>query len=65
VKLGSRAYNHEFLVTPLDVEYSGVLGLDILRPVQAKVDLFSSGPIIGRRRYELTGLDCHDHDSSP
>jgi len=51
-------------VTPLDVEYSGVLGLDILRQIEAKVDLCSRGLIIGRRRYELTGLDCKDRESS-
>ena len=50
-------------MTPLDVEYSGVLGLDILRQMEAKVDLCSSGLIIGRRHYELVGLDCQDHGS--
>jgi hypothetical protein len=39
IKLGNRIYQHEFLVTPLNVEYSGVLGLDILRLMEAKVDL--------------------------
>ena len=28
--------------------------------MEAKVDLCSSGLIIGRRRYELAGLDCRD-----
>jgi hypothetical protein len=32
-------------------------GLDILRQMEAKVDLCSSGLIIGRRRYILTELD--------
>lgn len=59
VNLSSCVYNHEFL------EYSGVVGLDISRPMEAKVDLCSSGLIIRRRRYELRGLDCHDRDSSP
>ena len=58
--MGNRTYMHEFLVTPLDVEYSGVLGLDILLQMEAKVDLCSSGLIDGRRRYELAGLDCPD-----
>ena len=60
IELGRRVYAHEFLVTPLDVEYSGVLRLDILRQMEAKVSLCSGGLIIGRRRYELTGLDCKD-----
>jgi hypothetical protein len=50
-------------VTHLDVEYSGVLGIDILRLMEAKVDLCSSDLIIGRSRYELTGLNCHDRGS--
>jgi hypothetical protein len=47
-------------VTSLDVEYSGVFGLDILRQMEAKVDLCSSGLIIGQRRYTLAGLDDPD-----
>jgi hypothetical protein len=39
IKLGNRTYTHEFLMTPLNVEYSGVLGLDILRQMEDKVDL--------------------------
>ena len=64
IELGRHTYVHEFLVTPLDVEYSGVLGLDILRQMEAKVDLCSGGLIIGRRRYELTGLECQDRETS-
>jgi hypothetical protein len=58
-RLGNRVYTHEFLVTSLDVEYSGVFGLDILRQMETKVDLCSSGLIIGRR-YTLAGLDDPD-----
>jgi hypothetical protein len=56
-------FTREFLVTPLGVEYSGVLGLDILRQMEPKVDLCSGGLIIGRRRYELAGLECQDRSS--
>jgi hypothetical protein len=52
IELENRVFTHEFLVTPLDVEYSGLLGLDILRQMEAKVDLCSGGLMIGRRRYE-------------
>jgi hypothetical protein len=31
IKLGNRVYSHEYVVTPLDVEYSGLLGVDNLR----------------------------------
>ena len=64
IKLGNKTYQHEFLVTPLDVDCSGVLGLDILWFMEAKVDLCSSGLFMGRQRYEFTGLDCHDCDPS-
>lgn len=64
LRLGDRVYRHEFLVTPLDVEFSGVFGMDLLRLMEAKLDLCSSGLIIGLRRYELTGLDCQDRDVS-
>jgi hypothetical protein len=30
-KVGKHTYKHEFLVTFLDVVYSGVLGVDLLR----------------------------------
>jgi len=49
----NRTYQNEFLVTPLDVDCSGVLGLDILRLMEAKVDLCSSSLIIGWKRSEL------------
>jgi len=59
-QLGNRTYTHEFLVTPLGVDCSGVFGLDLLRRVEAKVDLCSGGLIVGRRRYDLSGLECQD-----
>ena len=31
IQLGNRTYTHEFLVTPLGVDCSGVFGLDLLR----------------------------------
>lgn len=64
LRLGDRVYRHEFLVTPLDVEFSGVFGMDLLRVMEAKLDLCSSGLIIGRRLYELTGLDFQNRDVS-
>jgi hypothetical protein len=64
IKLGKKIYTHESVLTPLDVEYSGVLGLDIFRLMEAKIDLCSGGLIVGWRRHELTGLDCPDRDSS-
>jgi len=60
IQLVNRTYAHEFLVTPLGVEYSGVFGLDLLRRMEAKVDLSSGGLIVERRRYGLLGPECQD-----
>jgi hypothetical protein len=60
IVLGNRTYTYDFLVTALDFEYSGVFGLDLLRQMEAKVDLCPGGLIIGRRMFELAGLDCQE-----
>jgi hypothetical protein len=52
-------------VTSLDVEYSGGFGVDILRQMEAKADLCSSGLIIGQRRYALAGLNNQDCGAPP
>ena len=36
IQLGNRIYTHEFLVTSLDVDYSGVFGLDFLRRMEPR-----------------------------
>jgi hypothetical protein len=38
-KLGKRRYRHRFVVASVQMEYSGILGLDVLRSLQAKLDL--------------------------
>jgi len=63
IELGNRTYKHQFLVTPLGVEYIGVFGLELLRRMEAKVDLCSGGLIVGRWRYGLSGLKCQDRES--
>ena len=40
-----------------------MFGLDPLRRMEDKVDLYSGGLIIGRRRYGLAGLECQDRES--
>jgi hypothetical protein len=37
-RVGSKT-KHEFLISPLDVDYSGILGVDILKRMEARVDL--------------------------
>ena len=60
IQLGNRTYTHEFLVTPLGVDCSGVFGHDLLRRMEAKDDLCSGGLIIGQRRYDLSGIERQD-----
>jgi transposase InsO family protein len=55
--VGSRIYTHKFLVAHLDVEYSGILGLDALRQMEAKVDLRTSTLVLGRSRHQLAGQE--------
>ena len=40
--VGSKTFEHEFLTAPLEVDYSGVLGVDVLKRMEAKVDLLTS-----------------------
>jgi hypothetical protein len=54
-RVGSKTYNHEFLITQLDVEYSGILGVDILKRMEAKVDLRTSTLVLGRTNHRLSG----------
>jgi hypothetical protein len=37
--VGKIMFTHEFLIAPLDAEYSGVLGVDVIRRMEASVDL--------------------------
>jgi hypothetical protein len=56
--LGKKKFCYEFVVAPLDVEYSGILGVDILRHMEARVDLKTSELVVGRTRYPLQGLEA-------
>jgi hypothetical protein len=57
--VGNRIFTHEFLVASLDTEYSGILGVDVLRHMGARVDLRASTLLIGRKRYQLSGQFKH------
>jgi predicted aspartyl protease len=46
---GKRTYTHEFLIAALDTEYSGILGVDVLRHMGARVDLRTSTLLLGRK----------------
>jgi hypothetical protein len=47
-------FTQEFLIVPLDAEYSGILGFDVLRHTEANVDLRTSTLVLGRKRYQLS-----------
>jgi predicted aspartyl protease len=55
--VGKREFTHDFLVSALDTEYSGILGVDILRHMGAKVDFRTSTLLIGRKCYQLSGQE--------
>jgi len=55
IQLGNRIYTPEFLVASLGVDCSGVVGLDFLRRMEAKVDLCSGGLLSGGE-----GTVCRD-----
>ena len=55
--VGSKTFEHEFLIAPLDVEYSGVLGVDVLKRMEAKVDLRTSTLVLGRTSHRLSGQE--------
>jgi hypothetical protein len=55
--VAKRVYTHEFLVASLDTEYSGILGVDVLRHMGARVDLRTSTLLLGRKRYQLSGQE--------
>ena len=65
--VGSKVFEHEFLIAPLDVDYSGVLGVNVLKRMQAKVDLRTSTLVLGRTSHRLSGqeverltlINCH------
>jgi hypothetical protein len=46
------------VIAPLDVEYSRILGVDILRYMEARMDLRSSELVVGKTRYPLQGLEA-------
>jgi hypothetical protein len=62
--LRKNKFCYEFVVAPLDVEESGILGVDILRYMEAKVDLWTSELVVGRTRYPLQRLEAKTGEKS-
>jgi hypothetical protein len=56
--LGKKKFCFEFVIAPLDVEYIGILGVDVLKYMKARVDLRTNGLVVGKTRYPLRGLEA-------
>ena len=55
--MGRKTFKHRFLTAPLDVEYSGILGVDVLKRMEARVYLWTSTLVLGRTSYRLSGQE--------
>ena len=56
-RVGSKTFEHEFLIAPLEVEYSGILGVDILKRMEARVDLRTNTLVLGRTSHRVSGQE--------
>ena len=57
-RVGSKTFEHEFLVAPLEVNYRGILGVDILKKkMEAKVDLRTNTLFLRRSSHRLSGQE--------
>lgn len=57
-QVGKKVFKHEFLVSLLGVDYSGILGVDALRRMEARVDLRTSTLVTGRTSFRLSGQEA-------
>jgi hypothetical protein len=57
VRVGSKTFTHDFMIARLGIDYSGVLGVDLLRRMEARVDLRTSTLVLGRTSHRLTGQE--------
>jgi len=55
--VGNKTFKHELLIAPLDVVYSGILGVDMLKRMEVKADLRTSTLVLGRTSYRLSGQE--------
>jgi len=55
---GKRNFKHEFLIVPLDVEFSGILGMDVLNE-WGKGLMYRPAPLVqGRTSHQLSGQEA-------
>jgi hypothetical protein len=51
-----KTYRHEFMIAQLDVDYSGIIGLEALRRKEAKADIRNIILVLGTR-HQLPGQE--------
>jgi hypothetical protein len=56
-RVGKMIFTHEFLIAPLDTEYSSVLGVDALRKMGACIILRTNKLVLGRAQHRLSGQE--------
>jgi hypothetical protein len=62
-KLGRRFCRHRFVVASVQMEYSGILGLVVLRSLQAKIDLVGNYIILGHDHFPFVTVRLRTHYS--
>jgi hypothetical protein len=55
--VGKKTFRHELVIAPLDGEYSGILGVDVLRRMEARVDLRTCTLVLGKTSHRLSGQE--------
>jgi hypothetical protein len=51
--VGSKTFEHEFLIAPLEVDYGGILGVDILKRMEVRVNWRASTLVLGQASHRL------------
>jgi hypothetical protein len=54
-KVERKTFEHECFIAPIDIKYSDILGVGVLRHMEARVDLRTSTLVLGRTSYRLSG----------
>lgn len=62
-RLGRRIYQHRFVIASVQMEYSGILGLDALRSLQARIDLVDNHMLVGHDQFPFVKVRLRSHYS--
>jgi hypothetical protein len=63
-QLGTRTYEHTFLVARIATKSHGIMGLDSLKALKAVIDVGRSRIRIGKENYPLTSRECYEEGNS-